>query len=360
MAAAAALAVVVATAVSTPGVTAALMCPGLCPNETSMEFPDRAYNWSMLSSTVTCAEWDQDSRVSYTNEQGEEKCPTDDNGFWIDMASYCGCTGYEQRFSCDFCPSGNVTNPDTLVTAPEGSNLDFSLTCEQASVATQYVSSEEVCLVLKLQFAPACCDSGVEDGGQNEASAASSCSICPPGSEMGNPDRSLFFIGEGLTCRNGQDILDNLQSDPDSCALARERFDRLPINLAAWCECSGTGISSDSCAFCNHDAESALLSSRRDREVDLGGNLTVTCEEAEVLAPFMGSGGSGTCEDPAFLVAVQECGSDFLGAPATASGESHSTTPAPTFAISEATKSAQRRVSTALSSLVAFWVLLAV
>jgi hypothetical protein len=181
---------------------------------------------------------------------------------------------------------------------------------------------------------------------------------------MQNPNRSLFFVGEGLTCQKGQDILANLQSDPESCALARERFDRLPVDVAAWCECSGAAPSSGSCAFCNRSSEGALVSSTRDREVDLGGNLTVTCEEAELLAPYLGSTSSSACQDPAFLAAIQECCSGVPDAPAPAGGASQSTTPAPTFATSGAARAARTealvRPSHCISILAAFWLLLSI
>jgi hypothetical protein len=165
----------------------ALTCAGVCPNGTAMQFPDRGYNWSMLDDTFSCAAWDQDIRVPYKDDRGEEACSFDANRtFWIDMASFCGCDGYVQPVECDFCPSGNLINPETRIDAPEGSDLEFSLTCEQAAVATKYVSNELTCLELKLLFAPECCDEG--QSGASSGSRENSTNTSPPSSA---PESSL-------------------------------------------------------------------------------------------------------------------------------------------------------------------------
>jgi hypothetical protein len=265
-------------------VAALTTCPGVCPNNATMGLPERAYNWSVLSETFTCAEWDADMREPYANDEGQEVCSSDDDSpFWIDMASYCGCENYTQQLKCDFCPSGNIINPDTLIAAPEGSDLEFSLTCEQAAVATQFVSNENMCFSLKLLFAPSCCLEGQQVAASANASLWSGCSICPSGSTMQSPNRSLFFIGDSLTCESGQGILDGLDSEAD-CALARGRFDSLPIDVAAWCGCSGA-VPSNTCPFCSRTSEGALAN--EDREVTIGNNVTVTCSEASELAPFV-------------------------------------------------------------------------
>jgi hypothetical protein len=323
---------------------AALTCPGVCPNNGTMGLPDRPYNWSVLSETFTCAEWDDDLRQPYANQDGQEVCSSDDNStFWIDMASYCGCDNYTQQLACDFCPSGNIINPDTLIVAPEGSDLEFALTCEQAAVATQYVSNENMCFSLKLLFAPSCCQEGQQEegiAGTNASSSASDCSICPSGSAMQNPNRSLFFIGDGLTCESGQSILDGLANSDADCG----RFDALPIDVAAWCGCSGT-VPSESCPFCSRTSDGMLVS--EDREVTIGNNVTVTCAEASEMAPYVND--PNACGND-IKRAIRDCCS---GVP-TASFPSVVPTISPTYHGTSAGAYAARRSRRAGSSTLSF------
>lgn len=311
--------------------------------------PDRNYSWS--TALTTCADFENDFGGSFINdEDGQEECDLD--GFWIDMAAYCNCEGHSPSYACDFCSSGTIINPDLLVDAPEGSDLRVSLTCAEAGLATEYISDANTCLSLKLLFAPTCCLMPNTTGTTtNQTLEPGQCSICPSGSTMQNANRSLFFVGNGITCASGDAILAGLTTQ-DECAAATARLDALPLDVAAWCGCTGVDPPDDasSCTLCTQVSGGVV--SNDEGMVDLGNNLTVTCDEADMLAPYIND--ATVCQQNYLQVGVRECCSGVPTAPVAPSPQTmEKPTVAPTFGTSGASHLLRSRGAPAFLSLVA-------
>lgn len=295
----------------------------LCPLGMKLTLPDRPF--FALESRPTCGEMDEVFRTFNATEcveWHEGYIPT------VDIEAFCGCEGVESPQLCTFCPGGNKINLDNADLRIPQSIFEVDMTCEEASTIEEFVRDPMLCVDFKLAFAPDCCDLG-----RGDQEGGPYCSICPEGSEIGEPDNPLFFLGPGVTCAEGDITLSGLSEE--NCALVEANFATLPFDVSTYCGCTGT-TKPEMCAFCERSDFGKLVND--DEDVELGNNVTVTCAEADLLAPYIND--PSVC-DVEYEEAIRFC---CEGTPTAslAPVPAPVTTPAPTFARPSSTSSAGR------------------
>jgi len=288
----------------------------ICEDGSEMQAPDRIVFVS--PDMATCAELEL-NEAGYFNSSN---CRQEIQDAPIDLPAYCRCPGTETRSrSCDYCVGGTVINNDEEITPPE---LGITLKCEEADLVTPFLTDTDFCLSFKLSFGPTCCQMSLDQTPEKQEPSSTGCSICPDGSSMQNPDKELFFVGAGITCQTADSILADVAED--QCTLAKENFERFPFDIGAWCECTGTTVP-NACQLCSRSPDGRLIND--DAEVDLSNNVTVTCLEAEQLAPYITD--SDVCERD-YEAAVGQCCFGVPTAPV-APAPAPLSSPAPTFPI---------------------------
>jgi len=142
-----------------------------------------------------------------------------------------------------------------------------------------------------------------DNGDSTTTNGEGECSICPHGSTIGNPSKEMPFVGHGMTCEIAEDTLRGLISE--SCDIAKEIFENYPLDVSVYCECTGTATTMElpnRCELCTECTTGPLVND--DTEVDLGNNMTVTCLEAEMLAPYIDD--DDVCDNE-YVVAAAKC-----------------------------------------------------
>lgn len=177
-------------------------------------------------------------------------------------------------------PTGGIrrsapdADPDTVFVDP----------CPDLFNIAPFVKDANYCDTIIKPMEEFCCQS--KDTG-------TSCSICPPGSVMQNPDREIpIFNGDfGTDVGSCQDLASDLASVPvHSCEQAKAGYGFGILDLPTFCGCSGVELSNH-CAFCGPED---MLNPGYDLHAFVGYDLT--CEGAASLAASIRAD-SAMCND---------------------------------------------------------------
>jgi hypothetical protein len=125
------------------------------------------------------------------------------------------------------------------------------------------------------------------------APATPQCSLCPPGSTVGNPGLEAPFLNT-TTCGEYDSVLGILPDD-ETCTLIRDSLSTESLDFQAFCGCSGV-VPPDTCLFCGSDD---LV---YDPEFTIPG-VGITCGDLNLFVPFVVN--STICSD--FSGAIPIC-----------------------------------------------------
>jgi hypothetical protein len=195
----------------------------------------------------------------------------------VDYRAWCECSGsFKPDNACVFC--GGSPLFDVSIQVPETNQ-----TCGDLKDLAEFVLDEETCNDMR-EARPLCCDN------QNPT-----CSICPPGSILGNPEQELT-IGDSvvMTCLDLNELVSYTPQDECAETIGNEDF-----SVASWCGCEGVEAPED-CSLCGPDDQ------LKNAEFEIPGTDGWTCEYAEEFARHVTN--ATICEEQVKLLAGVLCG----------------------------------------------------
>ena len=83
------------------------------------------------------------------------------------------------------------------------------------------------------------------------SSEATTCRLCPTGSEMRRPDKLIVGTEQASTCGAIETLLANIPTD--SCEAALQELNSAPIDFREYCECTEYDNGPNFCSLCGND-----------------------------------------------------------------------------------------------------------
>jgi hypothetical protein len=201
----------------------------LCPGGSSIEDPAREI---LGSGNSICSDNEASINSFFLLPSECDDLVQDTFLATFDLPAFCCSNVDPQEGLCSLCEEGSsLMNPDEFV---------GTFTCSEIFTASSFITNATLCEELSESARPFCC------------SGASTCQLCPNGSEIAFPDKAIPFLEKDLgvtTCAGLAFVLGGVSAAECGATLDSIGSD---ISFAALCGCTDVTPPDVICDFCGN------------------------------------------------------------------------------------------------------------